>query len=78
VTFRRRRNLIRRVARPRNEKNPNTSVNVVIITLDAIAGSTWKVFKAIGINVPTTAATSMLDMRATARISERSSCPFQR
>ena len=42
------RNRMRRVARPRNEKNPKTSVNVVMITLDAIAGSTRNVFSAIG------------------------------
>ena len=41
---------MRSVASPRNEKNPNTSVKVVMITLDAMAGSTRKVLSAIGTN----------------------------
>src|SRR5262245_65560987 len=71
------RNLIKSVASPRNEKNPKTSVNVVIITLDAIAGSTREVFRAIGMRVPTMAATIMLQTSATARLRDSKSCPFQ-
>ena len=53
-----------RVASPRNEKNPHTSVKVVMITLDAIAGSIRNARSAIGTRVPTTAATTMLKTRA--------------
>ena len=69
---------MRRVARPRNEKNPQTSVNVVMITLDAIAGSTRNVFSAMGTRVPTTAATIMLKIRARPRMNASSQPPFHR
>ena len=52
------------VARPRNEAKPTTSVNVVMNTDEASAGSTFRAFRPSGTRVPAVAATNMLQTMA--------------
>ena len=62
------RNLRNSVPRPRNDRKPNTSVNVVMKTDEASAGSTFSARSASGISVPAVAATNMLMTIARPRI----------
>jgi hypothetical protein len=64
------------VANPRNEANPQTSVNVVMNTAEASAGSIFSALRPSGMSVPTRPATNRFMTMANARIMPSRKSPF--
>lgn len=65
------------MAKPKNTKNPRTSVKVVIKILDDVAGSFPNFFKSTGIKNPTVAATNKLANTDTATITPKIKLAFK-